>query len=254
LEASAAEPVAATRWASPSPSSIDTVTPPASRSRSGTVVAARVLAWLAVIVATVAVAVAFGLERIDALSIPKPVLVFGSAVVAIGSIIATTIWVKSALPIVASIAVLLVPIVLGVSMSSWNGGVGNRRIAPVALDAGPYEYRLAIGQLTVDLSESPLDGRDVSVTAATKLGELAVVVPSDAVVTIDAHVGAGQSTIFGHDRDGLNVTDHVADAPVSANGRLHLDLDVAVGQLTVCRAPTAAAPPTDGCGAVLARR
>jgi hypothetical protein len=180
--------------------------------------------------------------------------VLGSAVIAIGAIIATTIWVKAALPIVASIALLLVPIVLGVSIASWNGGVGNRRIVPVALGAGVNEYRLAVGQLTVDLSEAPLNGRDVSVKAATKIGELAVVVPSGAAVTVDSHVGAGQSTIFGRDRSGLNVTDHVTDVPTSASGSLHLDLDVAVGQLTVCRVPTANLLPADGCGPVLARR
>ena len=201
----------ATWWESPSPSSTGTssatgtgtgtgtgtVVSAATRSSSGTVVAARVLAWLAVIAAFIALVIAVGLERIGALSVPTPLLVFGSAVVAIGAIIAATIWVKSALPIVASIALLVVPIVLGVSVASWNGGVGNRRIAPVVLDAGPYDYRLAIGQLTVDLSHAPLDGRTVSVSATTKIGELAVVVPSEAAVTIDTHVGAGQSRSSG---------------------------------------------------------
>ena len=227
---------------------------PAHGPRSWVLVAARVVAWLAVIAAIVVAAVALGLERIDALSIPKPVLVFGSAVVAIGVIVVTAIWVKSALPIVASIALLLVPIVLGVSIASWNGGVGNRRVAPVALSAGPYDYRLAIGQLTIDLSQSPLDGAAVEVSATTKIGELAVIVPSDAAVTIESHVGAGQSTIFGRDRHGLNVTDHVVDAPVNARGSLDLDLDVAIGQLTVCRVPVAAGVAAARCGSVLARR
>ena len=217
-------------------------------------VAARVVAWLAVIAAIVVAAIAIGLQRIDALSIPKPVLVYGSAVLAIGVIVVTTILVKSALPIVASIALLLVPVVLGVSIASWNGGVGNRRVAPVVLSAGPYDYRLAIGQLTVDLSKSPLEGAAVEVSATTKIGELAVIVPPDAAVTIESHVGAGQSTIFGRDRDGLNVTDHVVDTPVNASGSLHLDLDVAIGQLTVCRVPTATEVVAAGCGGVLARR
>ena len=73
-------------------------------------------------------------------------------------------------------------------------------------------------------------------------------------LVVDSHVGAGQSTIFGRDRSGLNVTDHVTDTPAGGSGSLHLDLDVAVGQLTVCRVPTAGLLPVDGCGAVLARR
>jgi len=247
-------PAPATWWAAPSSPSVDTTVVAPPRSRSGALVAARVIAWLAVIAAIVALAFTIGLERIDALSIPKPVLVFGSALVAIGLIIAATIVVKSAMPILASIALLLVPIVLGVSMASWNGGVGNRRIAPVALDTGANDYRLAMGQLTIDLSATPVEGRDVSLSATTKLGELAVVVPSGTAVVVDSHVGAGQSTIFGRDRSGLNVTDHVTDTPAGASGNLHLDLDVAVGQLTVCRVPAAGLLPADGCGAVLARR
>jgi phage shock protein PspC (stress-responsive transcriptional regulator) len=251
-ESPAAEAVTPTRWSSPS--AAEAAVRPAGRSRSGTLVAARIVAWLAVIGSAVVLAAAVGLERIGALSIPMPVLVFGSALLALGAIIAATIWVRTALPIVASLALLLVPVVLGVSMASWNGGVGDRRVVPAALQDGANDYRLAIGQLTLDLSQAPLDGRDVDVSAATKIGELAVVVPSAVTVTLDTHVGAGQSTIFGHDRSGLNVTEHLTDTPAGATGRLHLDLDVAVGQLTVCRVPAVGQLPVHRCGPVLARR
>ena len=83
---------------------------------------------------------------------------------------------------------------------------------------------------SLSICRRPLDGRNVSVSADTKIGEVVVVVPPDAAVTIDSHVGAGQSTLFGRDRSGLNVTDHVVDTPAGANGTLQLDLDVAAGR------------------------
>jgi predicted membrane protein len=131
--------------------------------------------------------------------------------------------------------------------------VGNRLVTPTAL--GPtQDYRLAIGRLTLDLSQASLEGIQPAVTAVNKIGALEVILPADASVTINAHVGAGQSRIFGHYRSGLNVSDHTSDTPTAPSGTIRLDLDVAVGELTVCREPIASAPPAEGCGPVIARR
>jgi hypothetical protein len=94
----------------------------------------------------------------------------------------------------------------------------------------------------------------VNVSAETKIGDLAVLVAPDAAVVVDSHVGAGHSNVLGHDHSGLNVTDHVTDTPATASGTIHLDLDTAVGQLTVCRVPTGAQVATRRCESVLARR
>jgi hypothetical protein len=73
-------------------------------------------------------------------------------------------------------------------------------------------------------------------------------------VTVDAHVGAGQTRIFGRRRSGLGVADHAVDTPAAPNGTLRLDLDVAVGELTVCRLPAGSAPVQLGCERLLGRR
>ena len=201
-------------------------------------IVARVFAWLAVIAAVLVGAATIWLERIGALSVPKPVALLAVGVGAIALVIAAAIWARSAMPVLAAMASLTVPLVLVLSLGSWNGGVGDRLVTPTEL-AASQDYHLAIGRLTLDLTQAPLDGGDAAVHATNKIGVLEVLVPSDAAVTVDAHVGAGQTRIFGHRRSGLGVSDHVVNTPAAPNGTLRLDLDVAVGELTVCRLPAA---------------
>jgi phage shock protein C len=228
---------------------------PAPAVRSSTPVTltlARVFAWLAVMAAVVAGAVTIWLERIHALSFPKPVLLLAAGILAIGAVVATVIVARTALPVVASTSILLVPVVLLLAFGSWHGGVGDRFLAPPTL-AATQDYRLAIGRLTLDLTRAPLDGREVTVTATDKVGVLEVLLPADAAADVRTHVGAGESRIFGHSHGGLNVTDHTVDTPPGATSTVHLDLDVAVGGLNVCRMPSAAVPLADGCAGVVAR-
>ncbi len=145
------------------------------------------------------------------------------------------------------------PVVLGVSMASWNGGVGNRLVAPASL-AATNDYRLAIGQLTVDLTSAPLDGRDVNVSAETKIGDLAVLVAPDATVVVDSHVGAGHSNVLGHDHSGLNVTDHVTER---RDGQRHGSTSISTPRSAsspCAGCPTGAQVVTRRCESVLARR
>jgi hypothetical protein len=217
-----------------------------------TLTLARVFAWLAVMAAVVAGAATIWLERIHALSFPKPVLLLAAGILAIGVIVATVIVARTALPVVASTSVLLVPLVLLLAFGSWHGGVGDRFLAPPTL-AATQDYRLAIGRLTLDLTRAPLDDRDVTITASDKVGVLEVLLPADAAADVRAHVGAGESRIFGKSHGGLNVTDHTVDTPPGATSTVHLDLDVAVGGLNVCRMPSATVPLADGCAGVVAR-
>jgi hypothetical protein len=214
-------------------------------------VVARVFAWLVVIGAVVTGAVLVWLMAIDALSIPLPVVVIGSAVLAIALIVVAAIWARHAMAIVGSMLTLVVPLVLLVTLGAWNGGVGDHLVAPTAL-APTQEYRTAIGRLTVDLSHATLP-TTAAVKGDTKVGVLEVVVPADASVVVDAHVGAGQTRLFGAYRGGLNVTDHLVQQSPGATSTINLDLDVAAGQLTVCRVPAAGQLPARGCENVLAR-
>jgi phage shock protein PspC (stress-responsive transcriptional regulator) len=238
--------------AAPVPAAPVATTPPVRSSTPVTLTLARVFAWLAVMAAVVAGAVTIWLERIDALSFPRPVLFLAAGILAIGLVVATVIVARTALPVVASTSVLVLPVVLLLVFGSWHGGVGDRFLVPPTL-AATQDYRLAIGRLTLDLTRAPLDGGDVTVTATDKVGVLEVLLPADVGADVRAHVGAGQSRIFGHGHGGLNVTDHIVDTPPGVTGTVHLDLDVAVGGLNVCRFPSATVPLADGCAGVVER-
>jgi phage shock protein PspC (stress-responsive transcriptional regulator) len=220
------------------------VAEPSTPKTSTGLLVARVFAWLAIVAALLAGAATIWLERIGALSIPNPVAIIVVGAVSVGLIVAAAIWARGAMPIVGAMATLAVPLVLVLSFGSWQGGVGDRLVTPTAL-APSQDYHLAIGRLTVDLTQAPLKGADVAVKATTKIGVLRVIVPDDASVTVDAHVGAGQTRVFGHTQSGLGVSSHTVETPTPTNGALRLDLNVTVGGLTVCHHSTLDACITD---------
>jgi predicted membrane protein len=59
-------------------------------------------------------------------------------------------------------------------------------------------YRLAAGDANLDLSGITLPAGLTRVDASVVAGHLVVRVPRDAAVTVDAHTGAGQVTVFGN--------------------------------------------------------
>jgi predicted membrane protein len=117
-----------------------------------------------------------------------------------------------------------------------EGGVGQRDHAPTTLADLEPEYRLAMGEMTLDLRglELPV-GSTTTVVASVGMGQLVVRVPEDVVVTVHATAGAGQVVLFGRESNGL-------DAELSSNTNVHgppwltrlfLELSVGLGQVDV---------------------
>jgi predicted membrane protein len=84
--------------------------------------------------------------------------------------------------------------------------------------------------MRLDLSSLPTD-RPVSVRARVGIGELRVIVPRNATVTLDSHVKAGSISALDRHDDGRNA--HVA---VAGGGNLRLDARVGAGAIDVVRA------------------
>jgi len=136
----------------------------------------------------------------------------------------------------------LVPlgVVLGVAVLATSvadvplrGGVGDRTYRPQTVGELRSPYRLAVGDLVVDLSRLDLSATTESVTATMGAGDLEVVVPDGAEVVVDTHVGAGSMTVFGRQFDGTGNDRQVVDPGREGGGRLILSARTGFGDLEV---------------------
>ena len=149
------------------------------------------------------------------------------------------------------LGILLLPFVLAASLISvpLTGGTGSRTIRPTTVSEIQPEYRMAAGQLRIELSTTDLAGQSVPVVASVALGRLVVVVPNTATVVIHAKVGAGTVQVFSEppdplDRevDGVNATLDQTYEGSGSEGTITLDLAVGYGVINVYRN----APPSLG--------
>ena len=115
------------------------------------------------------------------------------------------------------------------------GGVGERVEQP-ATPADLREYRLAVGQLTVDLSGLQVPAGTTTVTARVGLGELVVKAPAGVAVQLDGRSGVGQVHGLDREENGLgNRLDVRTGDFDSAGRRLLLVLRAGVGEIRVER-------------------
>ena len=105
---------------------------------------------------------------------------------------------------------------------SLHDGVGDKTYAPTAIQNVHDNYKLGVGQLTVDLSQVPTS-RPVHVKAHVGIGELRVIVPRDVSLVLTTHVKAG-------DRKVENVIG-------STKGPFFVNAQVGAGHIEVDRVP-----------------
>ncbi len=94
-------------------------------------------------------------------------------------------------------------------------------------------YRLAIGQMTLDLRDMPFEDGVTEIEASVAMGELLVEVPSDVTVEVRAHVQAGDIEVFGDDENGWDVD--VNRRVGTGEQVVRLDLKVGTGHIWVGR-------------------
>jgi phage shock protein PspC (stress-responsive transcriptional regulator) len=89
-----------------------------------------------------------------------------------------------------------------------RGGVGDRVEHPATASEVDRAYRLAVGQLTLDLRDVDVS-EPMRVTVSLGLGEALVYVPRGVPVVLDGHVGAGEVDLLGKTANGVGVDRHV---------------------------------------------
>jgi phage shock protein PspC (stress-responsive transcriptional regulator) len=110
---------------------------------------------------------------------------------------------------------------------SLSDGIGDRTYEPAAAADVRPSYALGIGSLRLDLSHVASPAR---VTASVGIGELKVIVPRGAAVTVDGRTKAGDIYVLNRHDDGRNATVQ------TGNGGLVLHVKVGAGRIDVVRA------------------
>ena len=118
----------------------------------------------------------------------------------------------------------------------FRGGAGDVRFRPVAIEEIRSPYRLGVGELVVDLGDLDLRGQTVTIVASVTAGALEIVVPRDAAVDVDAHVGAGNLELLGRQSDGFDVDRTVIESGRDGGGRIVLRARAGMGEVEVRRA------------------
>jgi phage shock protein PspC (stress-responsive transcriptional regulator) len=117
-----------------------------------------------------------------------------------------------------------------------RGGAGDVRFHAATIEDIRSPYRLGVGELVVDLGNLDLRGQTVTVVASVAAGRVEVVVPRDAAVDVDAHVGAGNLQLLGRYSDGFDVDRTVIESGGDGGGRIVLRARAGMGEVEVRRA------------------
>jgi phage shock protein PspC (stress-responsive transcriptional regulator) len=117
-----------------------------------------------------------------------------------------------------------------------RGGSGDILVRPLALDDLRSPYRLAAGELVLNLAGVGFQGQTVTIVASVAAGVLDIVVPPDVALEVDAHVGAGEILLMDRLSEGIDVSRSIDDPGVEGAGRLILRARVGIGQVEVRRA------------------
>jgi hypothetical protein len=167
-------------------------------------------------------------------------LILPIALIAVGGALVLAAWQgRGQGGLIALGVVLTVVLTIGTVMRiPFGGGIGDQTQRPLTAEALPDRYELAIGKLTVDLTDLGWEGEtpgEVRVEAAVGIGQLVVIVGSDFPCTsIHAQAGLGEVVVFG-DRQGGVSPEFRTEAVCLAAPLLVLDASVGLGQVEVRR-------------------
>jgi hypothetical protein len=137
---------------------------------------------------------------------------------------------------------LVLTVALAVAVATdWDleltaaGGVGERVHEPTTTN-DLRDYRLAVGQLTVDLTGLQVPAGTTTVKARVGLGELVVKAPAGVAVRLDGRSGVGQVHGLDREENGLGNRLDVRTGDFDGAGRrLLLELRAGVGEIRVER-------------------
>ena len=175
------------------------------------------------------------LDNIGAITVPARVYPALALLVVGAGLIVGAFWGRSRALILAGLLILPVAAAASLVRVPLRGGTGQRVYAPATLQTVAPEYRLAAGQIHLDLTQLPW-ASTVQTRIRVAAGDIEVVVPSDVTVDFRGHTGAGEIDLFDVMRNGVDVTlQRLVPGAQPTSPRLVLDAEVSVGQIRVIR-------------------
>src|SRR3954454_4316463 len=173
----------------------------------------------------------------------QPTAVFAGGLLIVGAGLIATAWFGRAWALIPLGLLLLAALSVSALIKvPFVGGVGERRFAPHAAADVRDEYRLAVGELRLDLSDVDLPrGARREITATVGVGHLVLTVPRGVNVRIHGESGLGDVALLGDDAHdgGIGIDrDLTLDADPDREGAptLVIDAEVGIGQVEVHRA------------------
>jgi predicted membrane protein len=115
-----------------------------------------------------------------------------------------------------------------------EGGIGERNERPASVAELKSEYKLGVGQLTIDLTGITFAPGTTHIKARVGIGQLTVHIPADVRVFAEATAGLGEVLLFGRQSSGFDVElSTPVQNGIGRGGVLTLELSVGLGQVTV---------------------
>ncbi len=154
------------------------------------------------------------------------IVTFGVALV-IGAFVGRARW-------LIAVGLVTAPLLIGAALLDvpMVGGFGNPHYTPTSSTELSSEYRLAGGEMILDLTELDLAaGETVQIDTSIAFGRLEILVPDGLGVNIRAQVDAGQI-----DRNGVLVDDGInleSNQILGGDGAVELDAHVGFGKIDI---------------------
>lgn len=210
---------------------MSTTSPPASpleRVRSGRLVAGLLL---------VLFGVGWLLEVLNVIDFPWDVLLpIALVLVGVALVVASRSGSRPGGLIAVGVALTAVMVIGSAIDFPLGGGVGEREERPATVGELREEYRLGVGQLTIDLtnlSTAELQ-RDARTRVRVGIGQLVVIVPEGLAVRVEARATLGNVRIFGNEEGGFDV--ERSHLPTLFDETIvDLELSVGIGEVEVRR-------------------
>ena len=115
-----------------------------------------------------------------------------------------------------------------------RGGVGERVERPTTVAETRTPFELALGELTVDLTQVEGD-EPLTIIGRIGIGKLVVIVANDASVSVDSRIDLGAITHFERQHDDGGYHQHETTTAAGSGRRISIDINGGIGEIKVER-------------------